>query len=359
MKPKNATLDDVARHAGVSYQTVSRVLNRSRNVAPATRLKVEQSISALNYVPNRMAQQLAGKSSATLGLVTTSLGFHAPSQIAAAIKIHAQQAGYNVLIAMVNEDLPDGLQAAVNELQAQRVDGIIINLPLDGPQAEALSTNNGDMACLFLDVPPDAGVFHVMFNPDDGTRESVDHLFLQGHRQFALLSGPMASVSARLRLQSWQRALQERGLTAAVIGQGDWTAQSGYLRTLEMRHQCAHFTAMLVGNDQMSLGVISALQQQNVAVPAQVSVIGYDDTRDSAFFLPALTTVSQDFNQLGQEAVTRLVSMLGNPAQPHSASVMLPTHLVVRHSTAAPIKGADLHHIADSLQQIVTALRGI
>lgn len=362
MKPKNATLDDVARYAGVSYQTVSRVLNRSAHVTDATRLKVEEAINALNYVPNRMAQQLAGKRGFTLGLVTTSLGLHAPSQIASAIKFYAQEQGFNVLIAIVDEDRDGdrhgGLQSALSELQAQRVDGVILNLPLDADRAERVVSDNQPLACLFLDVPPGAQVFHVMFNPDDGTQASVDHLYQQGHRAFGLLSGPFSSVSARLRLQSWRSALQRYGLEPAATRQGDWSAQSGYQLTLDMTRTPGAFSAMLVGNDQMALGVLSALHQQQLGVPWQISVIGYDDTRDSAFFLPALTTVAQDFNRLGQEAVTRLVAYLNGGTRPAPESIILPTRLVVRGSTARP-GAADKNYLqlAEQLQQIAAQLR--
>lgn len=358
MKAKNATLDDVAHRAGVSYQTVSRVLNRSANVAEATRRRVEDAILALNYVPNRMAQQLAGKGTPTLGLVTTSLALHAPAQIAAAVKQHAGRLGYNLLIALADEQQDGGLQSALDELQAQRADGAIINLPLDREPAEAVMRHNAHLPCLFLDVPPDARVFSIIFNPDDGTRASVEHLYQQGHRTFGLLSGPLSSVSARLRLHSWQRTLQAYDLQPVICRQGDWSAHSGYHHAMAMVHGAGAFSAMLVGNDQMALGVLSALQQLRLAVPGRMSVIGYDDTRDSAFFLPALTTVSQDFDRLGQEAVAHLVASLHDGVRPAVESLMLPTRLVIRRSTAQPdAGGADRRGLADQLQQIADRLR--
>ena len=358
MKPKNATLDDVARRAGVSYQTVSRVLNRSAHVAEATREKVAQAISALNYVPNRMAQQLAGKRGFTLGLITTSLGLHAPAQIASAVKHYADQMGFNLLIALAEGDAGAGVQEALNELQAQRVDGVLLNLPLEAQQALQVTKDNPGMPCLFLDVPPSAQVFHVIFNPFDGTRASVEHLYRQGHRAFGLLSGPLTSVSARLRLDSWQRALQEHGLEPALCRQGDWSAQSGYHCTLEMTRNPDAFTALLVGNDQMALGALSALHQVRFDVPARISLIGYDDTRDSAFFLPSLTTVSQDFDRLGREAVDRLVAYIDDGARQPAQSLVLPTELIVRGSTAKPDTGREHHRqLAEQLQQIAAQLR--
>ena len=145
MKTKAATLADVARHANVSYQTVSRVLNNSANVSAKTRQKIEQAIAELKYVPNRVAQQLVGKESKTVGLVTTSLALHAPSQIAAAVKKYAGEQGYQVLISMIDDVDIKGIQAAVNDLKAQRVTKIIINAPLETALAETLVAENSDV----------------------------------------------------------------------------------------------------------------------------------------------------------------------------------------------------------------------
>lgn len=149
MKSKSATLEDVARHAGVSYQTVSRVLNKSANVSEATRRKVEKSIEALRYVPNRLAQQLVGKESQTVGLVTISLAWHAPSQVAAAVKRYANLEGYQVLISMIDESVNQSIQDSINELKSQRVDKVIINVPLETEQAQKIAADNDDIVCLF------------------------------------------------------------------------------------------------------------------------------------------------------------------------------------------------------------------
>lgn len=192
MKSKSATLEDVARHAGVSYQTVSRVLNKSANVSEATRRKVEKSIEALRYVPNRLAQQLVGKESQTVGLVTISLAWHAPSQVAAAVKRYANLEGYQVLISMIDESVNQSIQDSINELKSQRVDKVIINVPLETEQAQKIAADNDDIVCLFLDVDPYSSVFNVSFNPADGTRASVKYLYEMGHREIALLRGRTA-----------------------------------------------------------------------------------------------------------------------------------------------------------------------
>ncbi|MEF4262422.1 LacI family DNA-binding transcriptional regulator [Escherichia coli] len=354
MKPKSATLEDVARHAGVSYQTVSRVLNKSANVSEATRRKVEKSIEALRYVPNRLAQQLVGKESQTVGLVTISLAWHAPSQVATAVKRYANLEGYQVLISMIDESVNQSIQDSINELKSQRVDKVIINVPLETEQAQKIAADNDDIVCLFLDVDPYSSVFNVSFNPADGTRASVKYLYEMGHREIALLAGPDNSVSAKLRLKSWLETLQGYGLKPVTVLHGNWDAQSGYAGALQMLRETPNFSAVLVGNDQMALGVLSAFHQHQVAVPGEKSVIGYDDTYESSFFYPSLSTVSLDLDLQGKEAVRRILA--STSGAPHTSSI-LPARLVIRHSSGARIEqGKDLQVIAEQLRAIAHTL---
>ena len=352
MKSKSATLEDVARHAGVSYQTVSRVLNKSANVSETTRLKVEKSIELLRYVPNRLAQQLVGKQSQTVGLVTTSLALHAPSQVAAAVK---RATGDQFFISMIDENVNQDIQSAINELKSQLVDKVIINVPLETEEAQRIAADNDDIVCLFLDVDPYSSVFNVSFNPADGTRASVKHLYELGHREIALLAGPETSVSARLRLKSWIDTLNSYGLKPVTVFHGTWDAQSGYAGALQMLRETPNFTAVLVGNDQMALGVLSAFHQHQVAIPGEKSVVGYDGTYESSFFHPALTTVSLDLDLQGKEAVRRLLDS-GHGDSARSSSV-LPAKLIVRHSTGAvQEQGINLQDIAQQLQEIAHKL---
>lgn len=356
MKTKAATLADVARHADVSYQTVSRVLNNSANVSAKTRKKIEQAIAELKYVPNRVAQQLVGKESKTLGLVTTSLALHAPSQIAAAVKKYAGEQGYQVLIAMIDDESDSSIQYAINELKSQRMERVIVNAPLETPVAESLVDENPDVLFLFLDVDPYSSVFNVTFNPAEGARASVKYLYDLGHRQFCLLSGPENSVPARLRLNTWRDTLASYQLNPLAVHYGKWDAQSGYLATLQMLRETPQATALLVANDQMALGTLSALHQQKRKIPQDISLIGYDDTYESAFFEPALTTVAIDFDLQGKMAVQQMLQSVESPLASR-ASTILPSRLVVRNS-AGPLHNpeTDLLSIADQLRSLADKL---
>ena len=349
MTSRSVTLDDVAQLAGVSYQTVSRVLNRSAQVSPRTRAKVEAAMQQLNYVPNRVAQQLAGKATRTLGLATSDLALMAPAQIASAIQQRAAALGYHLVIAMASGSAQD----TVNELLAQRVDALLINLPLDASAAEQIQQQCGDKPALFLDVERSASVMQCQYRSESGARQAVDHLVALGHRQIGVLNGPASSASARARFQAWQQALAAHQLKACCVLEGDWSAASGYQALLsQLPHHLPQ--ALLVANDQMALGAMRALHQHGVQIPAEIAVIGYDDTVESAWYQPPLTTVRQDLQQLGATSVDRLLARLDGASHDEQP---LETTLVVRETTAAPQQEkSDIAEVAQQLQVLARRL---
>lgn len=332
MTRRSATLFDVARAAGVSQQTVSRVLNNPSLVSARTQEKVVRAMQALRYVPNRSAQLLAGKSMPGIGLISTSLTLHAPSQIAAALQRYADDQRLQVAMSMPKTaDLAE-IQSALNEFRAQHIQGVIINQPLENEQAEQLSRDNPDLECLFLDVPPECDVSSLRFDHLFGAKACIAHLVELGHRDFGLLAGPESAVSARLRLSGWRDALHQAGIPQAITVYGDWSAQSGWHCTLELLRLNPRISAIVVGNDQMALGVLSALTALNRSGHDAVSVTGYDDTADSLYYQPALTTVKQNFDQLGKKAIATVMEMCASPGQHHNC--VLPVQLIVRQSTA-------------------------
>ncbi|MDN7196015.1 substrate-binding domain-containing protein, partial [Klebsiella pneumoniae] len=197
---------------------------------------------------------------------------------------------------------------------------------------------NPDMACLFLDVSPEADVCCVRFDHRDGCGACVRHLWELGHREFGLLAGPESSVSARLRLASWREALHCLNIARSTTVFGDWSAASGWQKTFELLHLQPRISAIVVANDQMALGVLSALAQLNRSGSQAVSVTGYDDTADSLYFQPPLTTVAQDFDLLGKRAVERLIALMAAPQL--RIRELLPTRLIVRQS-AWPVAAAE------------------
>lgn len=351
MTSRAITLDDVARLAGVSYQTVSRVLNHSQQVSPRTRAKVEAAMQQLNYVPNRVAQQLAGKATRTLGLATSDLALMAPAQIASAIQQRASRDGYHLVIAMRSYN---SAAETVNELLAQRVDALMINLPLSAAEAEQIQTLCGDKPAIFMDVEPQAQVAQCQYSNARGARAAVEHLIALGHRQIGLLSGPAQAISAQLREAAWREALAAHRLTPFCALRGDWSAQSGYQAMLQQLPDRLP-QALLVANDQMALGAMRALHQHGVAIPGEISVVGYDDTAESAWYQPPLTTVRQDLQALGEQCVETLLARLQDAPPP---SRPLEPALVLRATTAAPGgEGPDREALAQQLQRIARQLQ--
>ncbi|WP_342321843.1 LacI family DNA-binding transcriptional regulator [Kosakonia sp. BYX6] len=355
---KTITLYDVASHAGVSYQTVSRVINEAAHVSPRTREKVLAAMAALHYVPNRGAQLLAGKRSKTLGLLTTDLALHAPSQIASAVKSRAGLAAASVIISMLEQHDAESCIAALQELLAQRVDGVLINVPLDDALAQQLAAQAAPTPVLFLDVSDSAAVNSLVFDAGQGARLGVEHLLMLGHQRIALLGGPETSVSARTRFSGWLAALQQAELVPFACANGDWSAASGYEKAHGLLAGPQLPQAILVANDQMALGVLRACAEKGIAVPGQISVVGYDDTADSAWFSPPLTTVRQAFKEAGAQSVDWLLNAAESAAE--LCQLRLPVTLVERYSTAPAqqqaVSGESLARRLNELAQLAAAL---
>ncbi|PIJ21594.1 lac repressor (plasmid) [Klebsiella pneumoniae subsp. pneumoniae KpO3210] len=349
MKP--VTLYDVAEYAGVSYQTVSRVVNQTSHVSAKTREKVEAAMAQLNYIPNRVAQQLAGKQSLLIGVATSSLALHAPSQIVAAIKSRADQLGASVVVSMVERSSVEACKAAVHNLLAQRVSGLIINYPLDDEDAIAVEAACANVPALFLDVSDQTPINSIIFSHEDGTRLGVEHLIALGHQQIALLAGPLSSVSARLRLADWHKYLTRNQIHPIAEREGDWSAMSGFQQTMQMLNEGIVPTAMLVANDQMALGAMRAITESGLRVGADISVVGYDDTEDSSCYIPPLTTIKQDFRLLGKTSVDRLLKL--SQGQAVKSNQLLPVSLVKRKTTLPPnTQTTSPRTLADSLMQL-------
>lgn len=348
---KPVTLYDVAEYAGVSYQTVSRVVNQASHVSAKTREKVEAAMAQLNYIPNRVAQQLAGKQSLLIGVATSSLALHAPSQIVAAIKSRADQLGASVVVSMVERSSVEACKAAVHNLLAQRVSGLIINYPLDDEDAIAVEAACANVPALFLDVSDQTPINSIIFSHEDGTRLGVEHLIALGHQQIALLAGPLSSVSARLRLADWHKYLTRNQIHPIAEPEGDWSAMSGFQQTMQMLNEGIVPTAMLVANDQMALGAMRAITESGLRVGADISVVGYDDTEDSSCYIPPLTTIKQDFRLLGKTSVDRLLKL--SQGQAVKSNQLLPVSLVKRKTTLPPnTQTTSPRTLADSLMQL-------
>lgn len=329
----NVTFKDVAKLANVSTQTVSRVTNGSSNVAEETRVKVNAAIKKLGYIPNKGAQILGRAKSNMIGVVTIDILLHGASLIANGIREQARLLGYGTSLAVVSTHSLDKITAAIDELKSQRVEFIIMNIPLSKEEAETLVKRYVGIDFVFIDVPLDSRVNAVCADNYEGAKKAAELMVSLHRKHFLVITGPQDSSAAEQRLKGWLDVL-DLHVDVSVVSQfeGDWQASSGYLHTHHALNDGIHFDAVLVGSDQMALGVIRALNEFNLTVPQQVSVIGFDDTADSAYFSPPLTTIRQDFLLIGERSVSMALSRIGKTDAAFKQE-FITTEVVVRKST--------------------------
>ncbi|GAB4514814.1 MAG: LacI family DNA-binding transcriptional regulator [Anaerolineae bacterium] len=333
---KKVTLNDVAEHSGVSYQTVSRVINNHPSVAEDTRKRVLKSIEELNYRPNRAARSLVTNRSDTIALISFGTTFYGPGQMVANITQHANKSGYRVSPSSVQRLEREEVKAAIDDLHEHLIDGVIMVAPIVSDFMPEIRELVGNIPFIQIDTKPQPDIASVVIEQYHGSRLAVEHLIGLGHCHIAEISGPMNWYDAIMRHQSWVETMAQHGLPHDMSIEGNWTAQGGYEAVQTLLLDGAEFTGLVVANDQMALGAIAALNERNFRIPDDVSVVGFDDIPESAYFLPALTTVHQDFEALGEQSVEYLVSLIENPDTPIHQRVLYPD-LVIRNSTA-PVK---------------------
>lgn len=345
------TFKDVARLAGVSTQTVSRVTNGADNVAEETRKRVNNAIKKLGYVPNKGAQMLSRAKSRIIGIVSLDISLHGVALIANGIRNQAHEMGYATALTVLSENSIDEFRGAIRELIAQQVDVIIINAPVARDTAECLVEQFSQLTMVFIDVPEGTLVNHVSCDHKTGAYLAVSHLINQKREAFVCISGPEASTASMLRYKEWGAQIQQHGLTLAAFYEGDWQAASGYNAIKDAVLKGISFDAVLVANDQMALGVLCALSEVSINVPKTVSVVGFDGIQDSQFFSPPLTTVKQDFNELGRKAVKLVLSQMEKGAG--IISEVLPVNLVVRQSSGEKLNALyDKQSVLNYLENI-------
>jgi DNA-binding LacI/PurR family transcriptional regulator len=333
----NVTLRDVARRAGVSYQTVSRVINQHSYVAEETRQRVLATIAELDYHPNKAARSLAARHSQTLGLITFGLDFFGPAQMVINIERTAKLAGYDLVFSNVSATAMKGLRAAVRSIRRWQVDGILLITPVLEMSDDAISSSNEGIPMVQINGQLGAHTPSVVVEQRYGTRLITRHLIELGHRRICEISGPLNWFDAIERHESWQATLREAGLDVGISIEGDWTSASGYQTTRRLLETAPDFTALVVENDQMALGALRALHEYGLRVPQDVSVVGFDEIPESPFFEPPLTTVRQDFSALGKRGIDYLVERIQHPDLPVEQQVIYP-ELILRASTAPPKK---------------------
>ncbi|MFA0426359.1 LacI family DNA-binding transcriptional regulator [Vibrio sp. 10N.222.51.C5] len=349
----SVTFKDVAKLAGVSTQTVSRVTNGSESVAELTRNKVNAAIKQLGYVPNKGAQMLSRAKSTSVGLVTLDMALHGAAMIANGVRMQAHDMNYGVAFSVVSEPNLTNTRGAIRELMAQQVDSIILNVPLKSADAELLVEQYQHLNLIFIDVPSNSQVNYVCGDHAEGAKLAAQHLIESGRTNYLLITGPNESSASRIRHQSWLAALSDADCKVQYQYQGNWQAESGYLGVREAVAKQAVFDAVLVASDQMALGVLRALQELQIPVPDKVAVVGFDGIEDSAFFNPPLTTIKQDFTTIGRQAVV-LAEKLNANSQDALLQHYIETTLLPRESSQPKVTA---HYEKQEIEQLLKRIQ--
>ncbi|MGY1605336.1 LacI family DNA-binding transcriptional regulator [Geodermatophilus sp. SYSU D00815] len=330
--PRALVMSDVAARAGVSHQTVSRVINGSPNVAPLTRERVLAAIAELGYRPNTAARALVTGSTRTIGLVTVNINQYGPAQTLVGLEQAARVAGYSLAVTILDDATSQAMREAVDRFVSQSVDAVVALGTYDDAY-EALHSVSAPIPLVTVQSggaveEPAVGVDQVA-----GARLATRHLLDLGHRTVHHVTGPADSKEARDRIAGWRAELDCAGAPAPRILRGDWTPSSGYAAGKQLAERLRggeEVTAVFLANDQMALGLLAAFHEEGLEAPRDVSVVGFDDLPEAPYFTPPLTTVRQDFAELGRRGVQLVLARLkGEDLHPDP----VPPALLVRSST--------------------------
>jgi DNA-binding LacI/PurR family transcriptional regulator len=325
---------DVAKLAGVSHQTVSRVINGSERVAGATRERVNAAMRELDYQPSVIARALKTGRSRTIGVISFATNLYGPASTLFAIERAAHAADYFTSIVSLPELNEESLSWAIERLRRLPVDGILVIAP-QRTAVQAVGSLSPGIPLVAVEAgPEDRSRSVVAVDQFGGGVLATRHLLELGHRTVFHVAGPPDWQEAELRLAGWRSAREQAGRPAPEPLAGDWSPEVGY----ELGGQLApdrELTAIFVANDQMALGVLRALQEEGRRVPEDVSVVGFDGIPEGGFFMPPLTTVWQDFTAMGSRGFEVLLAeMEGEPGEAHHEVIQ--PELIVRASTARP-----------------------
>lgn len=336
-----ATIKEVASAAGVSTQTVSRVINDRPDVSPETRRHVQEIIDRLGYQPSALARSLIRQRSYTLGVVTAGLKYIGPSRTLSGITRAAEAAGYSLLLKELPHFDANNVVPIFQKLISRHVDGIIWAVPEVGENRNWVNklSLDLDIPIVYLAMNPQEKISVVSINNYLGGQLATSHLLEQGYRHVGHISGPLDWWEARERLAAWGDVLKANGLQAQDDHwvEGNWSSASGAQAIAILFEQYPEMDAIFVANDQMALSVMQYACRRGLRVPADLGIVGFDDIPESAFFWPPLTTVQQDQYNVGEVAVEEIIKIIESawrgqePVRPKS--IMLTPELVVRQSS--------------------------
>ena len=332
---RRPTMTDVARAAGVSHQTVSRVLSTPEVVRQQTRESVHRAIETLNYKPNGNARALVTRRSRLIGVVVAQSSYFGPGQTSSSIQIVARERGYGTLVAAIRTSTRSEVERVLELLLEHAVEGLVVIAPQAAHmKALAVMTSNLPVVLVADGLEAPSDMVTISVDQYAGARMAVDHLIARGAADIAHVAGPSDWNDGLQRSRAWESSLEAAGLNPGRRIEGNWSAESGYSAGVKL-FKSGLPDAVFAGNDLMALGLLSAATEHAVSIPDDLLVVGFDDAAGTAFFYPSLTTVRQPFMKLGAICVSALLdSVEGCEVEQQR---ILP-ELVVRQSTTPNLR---------------------
>jgi LacI family transcriptional regulator len=340
-KTHRVTIKQIAKLAGVSTQTISRVINDKGEVSPETRKRIQDIIDQYGYKPSAVARSLSQQRSHTIGVITAGLKYIGPSMILNGITDEADELGYALMLKKLPRFDSKNVQPIFEALIAQHVDGIIWAIPEVGDNQKWIKeeTISLPVPFMFLTAPPRPDVSSIDYDNYLGGKMATEHLLYQGYRKIGHISGPLDWLSARQRKKGWEDALQESRINPQEMPcvEGNWSTASGVPAFNCLLADDPEIDALFVANDQMALGVLQIACKRGIQVPKELAVVGFDGLAESEFFWPPLTTIYQDLHTLGSVAVKEIVSIIesqhNSEAEIEVKHINLQPQLIVRESS--------------------------
>ncbi len=333
-----ATIHDVAKLAGVAPITVSRVINRSGYFSPETRERVEKAIQELGYVPNTLARSLRSKRTNTLALILTDFTNPFFTTLARGVEDTASDAGFTVIFCNTDESESEEAKY-LQVLMQKQVDGFLLVPAQSQPGSIRQIRKHGEPVVVLDRRVPDAAVDVVRCDSEEGAYKLTNLLISLGHRQIAVLSGPPTVSTAADRVAGCRRAMQEAGLPLdeSHILYGEYTQASGYALARKALDLYPRPTAMFAANNFINIGALKAIQETGLEVPEDVALVGFDDLPPAMLMFPFFTVAAQPAYEMGRQATLLLLERLSGEATGPYREIVLPTEIVIRHSSGDPI----------------------
>jgi LacI family transcriptional regulator len=343
---KRVTIKEVAHAAGVSTQTVSRVLNNRPDVSDETRERIQAVIANLEYSPNALARSLIQGRSNTLGVVGYGLSYYGPSRVLTGIERRANELGYSLLLSLLRDPEVNTGERLFHALRDRQVDGIIWAVPEIGANRDWIAKKQLPTAepVVFINMEPGPGLSVVAVNNREGGRMATTHLLRQGYQRIGIITGPDSWWESRQREQGWRSAMQEAGFSHGDLDAwkiaGDWYPSSGEAGLSALLQRRPDLEAVFACNDPMAAGALRAARQLGRRVPQELAIVGYDDTPEAPYYEPPLSTVRQPLVEMGGQAVDMLLRLMDDArssSEPESTNTLwMQPELIMRTSSAHP-----------------------